>query len=38
MGSNISIDISENLKDGKIVWTRTGGLSDEVTKQKNPTL
>ena len=36
MGSDISIDISEDLKDGKIVWTRTGGLSDEVTKQKIP--
>ena len=36
MGSDINIDISEDLKDGKIVWTRTGGLSDEVTKQKIP--
>ena len=36
MGSEINIDISEDLKDGKIVWTRTGGLSDEVDKQKIP--
>ena len=36
MGSEINIDISEDLKDGKMVWTRTGGLSDEVTKQKIP--
>ena len=36
MGSDINIDISEDLKDGKIVWTRTGGLSDEVPKQKIP--
>ena len=36
MGSEININISEDLKDGKMVWTRTGGLSDEVDKQKIP--
>ena len=36
MGSDINIDISEDLKEGKMVWTRTGGLRDEVTKQKIP--
>ena len=36
MGSEINIDISEDLKEGKMVWTRTGGLSDEVDKQKIP--
>ena len=36
MGSDINIEISEDLKEGKMVWTRTGGLSDEVTKQKIP--
>ena len=36
MGSEINIHISEDLKDGKMVWTRTGGLSDEVDKQKIP--
>ncbi|MEC7871559.1 MAG: Ig-like domain-containing protein [Candidatus Neomarinimicrobiota bacterium] len=36
MGSNISIDISEDLKDGRMVWTRTGGLNDNVTKHFIP--
>jgi hypothetical protein len=36
MGSNISIDISEDLKDGAMVWTRTGGLNDNITRHNIP--
>ncbi|MBC8345563.1 MAG: hypothetical protein ISR82_04155 [Candidatus Marinimicrobia bacterium] len=36
MGVEISIEISENLMDGKMVWTRTGGLKSRVTRQKIP--
>ena len=36
MGTEISIEISEDLKDGFMVWSRTGGLKDNVTKHKIP--
>ena len=36
MGTEISIEISEDLKDGKMVWTRIGGLKDRVTRHKIP--
>ena len=36
MGSEINIDISEDLKDGAMVWSRTGGLNDNVTKHDIP--
>ena len=36
MGVEISIEISEDLMDGKMVWTRTGGLKSRVTRQKIP--
>ncbi|HIB34255.1 MAG TPA: hypothetical protein EYO27_04485 [Candidatus Marinimicrobia bacterium] len=36
MGTEISIEISEDLKDGFMVWSRTGGLKDRVTKHKIP--
>ena len=36
MGTEISIEISEDLKDGFMVWSRTGGLKDDVTKHKIP--
>ena len=36
MGTEIDIEISEDLKDGTIVWSRTGGLNDQVTKHKIP--
>ncbi len=36
MGTEISIEISEDLKDGKMVWTRTGGLKDRVLRHKIP--
>jgi hypothetical protein len=35
-GTEIDIEISEDLKDGKMVWSRTGGLRDRVTKHKIP--
>ena len=38
MGTEISIEISEDLKDGKMVWTRIGGLKDRVTRHKIPFL
>ena len=36
MGNEITIEISEDLMDGKMVWTRTGGLKDKVTRHKIP--
>jgi hypothetical protein len=36
MGVEISIEISEDLMDGKMVWTRTGGLKSRITRQKIP--
>ena len=36
MGTEIDIDISEDLKDGTMIWSRTGGLKDRVTKHKIP--
>jgi len=36
MGTEISIEISENLKEGRMVWSRIGGLKDRVTKHKIP--
>ena len=36
MGVEISIEISEDLMDGKMIWTRTGGLKSEITRQKIP--
>ena len=36
MGSEISIDISEDLLDGTMIWSRTGGLKDKVTKHLIP--
>lgn len=36
MGAEITIEISEDLMDGKMVWTRTGGLKDRVTRHKIP--
>ena len=36
MGTEINIEISEDLKAGTMIWTRTGGLSDQVTKHKIP--
>jgi hypothetical protein len=36
MGTEISIEISEDLKNGFMVWSRTGGLKDRVTKHKIP--
>lgn len=35
-GKEIDIEISEDLKDGKMVWSRTGGLRDRVTRHKIP--
>ena len=36
MGVEISIEISEDLMDGKMIWTRTGGLKARITRQKIP--
>jgi len=36
MGTEIDIEISEDLKDGTMIWSRTGGLKDRVTKHKIP--
>ena len=36
MGSDINIDISEDLKEGAMIWSRTGGLNDNVTKHDIP--
>mgnify|MGYP001158560002 FL=1 len=36
MGSDIGIEISEDLKDGAMIWTRTGGLNDNVTSHTIP--
>ena len=36
MGVEISIEISEDLMDGKMIWTRTGGLKSRITRQKIP--
>jgi len=36
MGVEISIEISEDLMDGKMIWTRTGGLKSKITRQKIP--
>jgi len=35
-GTEMTIDISEDLKDGKMVWTRTGGVPDRVSMHKIP--
>ena len=34
LGSEINIDISEDLKVGTIIWSRTGGLNDNVPKHE----
>ena len=36
MGTEIDIEISEDLKEGTMIWSRTGGLKDRVTKHKIP--
>ncbi len=36
MGTEMSIEISEDLKEGKMVWTRTGGVKDRVSRHKIP--
>ena len=36
MGSDINIDIGEDLKEGAMIWSRTGGLNDNVTKHDIP--
>ena len=36
MGSEISIDISEDLLDGAMIWSRTGGLNDKVPSHSIP--
>jgi hypothetical protein len=36
MGTEIDIEMSEDLKAGTMIWSRTGGLRDRVTKHKIP--
>ena len=36
MGTEINIEMSEDLKEGTMIWSRTGGLNDRVTKHKIP--
>ena len=36
MGTEINIEMSEDLREGTMIWTRTGGLRDRVTKHKIP--
>ena len=36
MGTEIDIEMSEDLEAGTMIWSRTGGLRDRVTKHKIP--